>query len=47
MFSTPMLDYEKKGGNMKEKNKHFGKILFSVLLAVAFIVFAGIKPIYA
>ncbi|MDU5236933.1 MAG: InlB B-repeat-containing protein, partial [Finegoldia magna] len=32
---------------MKEKNKHFGKILFSVLLAVAFIVFAGIKPIYA
>ncbi|MDU2025020.1 MAG: InlB B-repeat-containing protein, partial [Finegoldia magna] len=32
---------------MKEKNKHFGRILFSVLLAVAFIVFAGIKPIYA
>ncbi|MDU5700350.1 MAG: SHIRT domain-containing protein, partial [Finegoldia magna] len=32
---------------MNEKNKHFGKILFSVLLAVAFIVFAGIKPIYA
>ena len=32
---------------MKEKHKHFGKILFSVLLAVAFIVFAGIKPIYA
>ncbi|BFL76115.1 SHIRT domain-containing protein [Finegoldia magna] len=32
---------------MKEKNKHFGRILFSVLLAVTFIVFAGIKPIYA
>ena len=32
---------------MKEKHKHFGKILFSVLLAVAFIVFAGIRPIYA
>ena len=32
---------------MKEKNKHFGKILFSVLLAVAFIVFPGIKPSYA
>ena len=32
---------------MKEKHKHFGKILFSVLLAVAFIVFPGIKPSYA
>ncbi|WP_019190304.1 hypothetical protein [Levyella massiliensis] len=32
---------------MKEKHKHIGKILFSVLLVVAFIVFAGIKPIYA
>ncbi|MDU5571116.1 MAG: InlB B-repeat-containing protein, partial [Peptoniphilus harei] len=32
---------------MKEKHKHFGIILLSVLLAVAFIVFSGIKPIYA
>lgn len=32
---------------MKEKNKHFGIILLSVLLAVTFIVFSGIKPIYA
>ena len=31
---------------MKEKRKHFGIILFSVLLAVAFIVFPGIKPGY-
>ena len=39
--------YLKKGGNMKEKQKHFGIILLSVLLAVACIVFSGIKPIYA
>ena len=32
---------------MKEKQKHFGIILLSVLLAVACIVFSGIKPIYA
>ncbi|VYT69274.1 hypothetical protein [Peptoniphilus gorbachii] len=32
---------------MKERHKHFGIILLSVLLAVAFIVFSGIKPIYA
>ena len=31
---------------MKEKRKHIGIILFSVLLAVAFIVFPGIKPGY-
>ena len=32
---------------MKEKHKHFGIILLSVFLAVAFIVFSGIKPTYA
>ena len=32
---------------MKEKHKHFGTTLLSVLLAFTFIVFSGIKPIYA
>ena len=32
---------------MKEKHKHFGITLLSVLLAFTFIVFSGIKPIYA
>ena len=32
---------------MKEKHKHFGITVLSVLLAVTFIVFSGIKPIYA
>ena len=32
---------------MKEEHKRFRIILLSVLLAVAFIVFAGIKPSYA
>ena len=32
---------------MKEKHKHFGRILFSVLIAIALVVFAGVKLGYA
>ena len=32
---------------MKEKHKHFGRILFSILLTIAFVVLAGIKLGYA
>ena len=32
---------------MKEKHKHFGRILFSILLTIAFVVFAGVKLGYA
>lgn len=32
---------------MKEKHKHFGRILFSILLTIAFVIFAGVKLGYA
>lgn len=42
-----MLVFEKKEEIRNRNTSTVGKILLSVLLAVAFIVFSGIKPIYA